>query len=51
MAFLPECRKYDDRLKLITEIGRLHNQNKQINMMSVKQFLQDMGDHIIQMNG
>jgi len=36
--FLPEVTNYDERLKLMTEIGRLNNQNKKINQMTVEDY-------------
>lgn len=49
-AFLPECSTYESRIDLMTEIGRLHTQNKRIEKMSVIQFKNDSHDHVIQMN-
>lgn len=36
---------FDDRLKLVTEIGRLNEQNKMIEQMPVARFHQDTNDY------
>lgn len=37
LAFLSECSTYDQRLKLICEIARLHQQNKEIEQMKFQE--------------
>lgn len=41
----------DSRLKLIAEIARLFNQNKQIEQMTVTQYHEDTRGYTIQLNG
>jgi len=47
MAFLEECGNYDDRLKLIAEIARLHRQNEAIHKMTLEDAKQDSNDYTI----
>lgn len=48
--FLPECTTYDERLKLSTEIGRLNEQNKQIEKMEFADTKKDISDYTIEVN-
>lgn len=44
VAFLGECSSYDERLKLSSEIGRLNDQNRQIEKMEYQEAKKDMMD-------
>lgn len=46
-AFLPECSEYKDRLKIMTELGRLNTQNIKIRQMKVEQYEEDCYDYEI----
>lgn len=48
MSFLEEVKDFDSRLKLITEIGRLHTQNKQIDKMSYEETKRNINDYTIE---
>lgn len=50
MAFLEECTGFESRLRLITEIGRLHEQNKAIEKMTYQDTKQDIHDYTITVN-
>lgn len=50
VAFLSECTTYDERLKLSSEIGRLNDQNKQIEKMEYQETKKDMNDSILEVN-
>lgn len=50
MAFLSECSTYDQRLKLISEIARLHHQNKQIEQMEYQEVKKEMLVYFIKIN-
>lgn len=48
MAFLDECKTLDSRLKLITEIGRLNEQNKAIDKMPLEETKQNIVEYTIE---
>lgn len=50
MAFLSECSTYDQRLKLISEIARLHHQNQQIKQMEYQEVQKPITDYFIKIN-
>jgi len=50
VAFLPECTTYEQRLKLSSEIGRLNDQNKQIEQMEYQYTKKDISDSKINVN-
>ncbi|MCH4824275.1 hypothetical protein ML462_13955 [Gramella lutea] len=50
VAFLSECTTYEDRLKLSSEIGRLNDQNKQIEKMEYQYTKKDISDTKIETN-
>lgn len=47
-SFLPEVDNYDDRLRLMTEIGRLHKQNKEIEQMPFSEVKNDILEYNIE---
>jgi len=46
-AFLMHVKIFEDRIKLISEIGRLHAQNQYINTMTVQNYKEDCLDYSI----
>lgn len=48
MSFLEECTDFDSRLKLITEIGRLNQQNQAIDQMSYEETKRNINDYTIE---
>ena len=48
--FLPECTTYEQRLKLSSEIGRLNDQNKQIEQMEYQHTKKDISDSKLEIN-
>tara|TARA_Y100001963_G_C6559762_1_gene343753 strand:+ start:95 stop:307 length:213 start_codon:yes stop_codon:yes gene_type:complete len=47
VAFLPECERLEDSIKLSAEITRLNAQNKQIEMMLTKDSKKQIKDYKI----
>lgn len=47
---LDYCKDFDSRLKLITEIGRLNQQNKAIEKMTFEEVKRDSNDYIVEVN-
>lgn len=47
VAFLPECERLEDSIKLSAEITRLAAQNKQIEMMMTKDSQKQIKDYEI----
>ena len=50
VPFLEECTSFDDKLKLSAEIGRLHEQNKQIEKMEYQHTKKDISDSVLAVN-
>ncbi|MEO2064467.1 MAG: hypothetical protein ABGW97_15905 [Christiangramia sp.] len=50
VSFLPECTSFDDQLKLSSEIGRLNDQNKQIEQMEYHHTKKDISDSKYEVN-
>lgn len=48
VAFLSECTSYEQRLKLSSEIGRLNDQNKQIEKMEYQDTKKDISDYKVE---
>jgi hypothetical protein len=50
VAYLEHCTSYEQKLKLSTEIGRLNEQNQQIEKMEFAHTKKDISDYTITVN-